>query len=209
MLERICVFCGSRADAGTRYLEASRDLGRLLAERGVTLVYGGANTGLMGDLAEAALQAGGRVIGVVPEWFPAHIIHRGLSELHMVPSIHKRKQMMRDLSDAFIALPGGLGTLEELTELMARAQLGIHRKPYGLLNTSGYFSSFLAFLEHIADESFIECGSLGALHASEDPKALLKLLAESRQSASQTAAAAETLANAPGSRSRINLKAAE
>src|ERR1043165_174167 len=143
---RVCVFCGSSPGARPEYRQAAEAMGRLLASRRIGLVYGGGNVGLMGLLADAALSAGGEVIGVIPRHLDAReVAHRGLPDLRVVASMHERKALMADLSDAFIALPGGLGTLEEMFEILTWAQLGLHRKPCGLLNVLGYFDRLLSF----------------------------------------------------------------
>jgi len=143
-LRRLCVFTGSSAGVRPEYREAARDLGRLLAQRGIGLVYGGARVGLMGAVADAALEAGGVVIGVIPQGLVAkEIAHTGLTELRVVASMHERKAMMADLADGFVALPGGWGTLEEFFEVLTWAQLGLHAKPCGLLNVGGYFDGLL------------------------------------------------------------------
>ena len=143
----VCVFCGSSAPADPRYLDAARALGALIARRHVALVYGGGSTGLMGELADAALALGGRVIGVIPAGlFAREAGHTGLTELREVTSMHERKRLMYDLSDAFVALPGGLGTLEELAEVATWSQLGLHSKPIVLLNVGGFWDPLLAQL---------------------------------------------------------------
>ena len=143
----VCVFCGSSAPADPRYLDAARALGALIARRNVALVYGGGSTGLMGELADAALARGGRVIGVIPAGlFAREAGHSGLTELREVTSMHERKRLMYDLSDAFVALPGGLGTLEELAEVATWSQLGLHSKPIVLLNVGGFWDPLLAQL---------------------------------------------------------------
>jgi len=158
--KRITVFCGSSNGARPAYADAARGLGRELAKRGIGVVYGGGRVGLMGELADAALAAGGEVIGVIPEALVAkEVAHRGLSELRIVPSMHVRKEEMAALCDAFIALPGGLGTFEELFEILTWSQLGLHRKPAGLLDVDGYFGGLRALLDRAADEGF-----LGAAH---------------------------------------------
>ena len=155
-MKSVCVFCGSNTGAGTGYLEAARHLGRILGERQLRLVYGGAAVGLMGALADAALAAGGIVVGVIPEALvEREIAHSGLTELHAVASMHERKARMADLADAFIALPGGAGTLEEFFEIWTWGQLGHHRKPVGLLNVDGFFDSLLSFLDHQRRENFM------------------------------------------------------
>jgi len=155
-LKRICVFCGSQQGGRPEYAEAVRALGRLLAERDLTLVYGGGGIGLMGQLADAALDAGGEVIGVLPEALGLREVgHRRLADLRIVASMHERKALMAELSDAFIAAPGGLGTLDELFEILTWRQLELHTKPCGLLDVSGYFDSLVAFLDASVEEGFI------------------------------------------------------
>jgi len=150
-LRAVCVFCGSSAPADTRYLDAARGLGALIARKGVDLIYGGGSVGLMGELADAALGSGGRVIGVIPAGlFAREVGHTGLTELHEVASMHERKQLMYDLADAFVALPGGLGTLEELAEVATWSQLGLHSKPVVLLNVGGFWDPLLAQLDVMA-----------------------------------------------------------
>jgi uncharacterized protein (TIGR00730 family) len=172
-MKRICVNCGSSPGFGPAYLEAARKLGSTLAGRNLELVYGGAEVGLMGEVANAILQAGGTAIGVIPQFLADKVSHRGLTELHVVSTMHERKQMMADLSDAFIALPGGYGTIEEVTELLTWAQLGFHKKPIGLLNVSGYFDSFLSFLDHTVSEGFTKQEHRDMLFVSEEPEILL------------------------------------
>ena len=146
MFEAICVYCGSSSRAGERHFEAARRTGRLIAARGSKLVYGGAHVGLMGALADAALASGGRVCGVIPRALvEKEVAHTRLSEQHVVESMHDRKALMSDLAGAFIALPGGFGTLDELFETLTWAQLRFHSKPVGLLNIDGYFDGLLAF----------------------------------------------------------------
>ena len=153
---RICVFCGSSVGARPAYRLAAERLGGLLAARGIGLVYGGGGIGLMGVIADAVLAAGGKAIGVIPEGLQRREVgHSGLTRLHVVESMHQRKAMMADLSDAFIALPGGFGTLEELAEIVTWSQLGIQVKPCGLLNIEGYWDGLLAFLDHAIAERFI------------------------------------------------------
>jgi uncharacterized protein (TIGR00730 family) len=152
----VCVFCGSNFGARDAYAETAAVLGRTIAERGLRLVYGGSKVGLMGAVADAALAAGGQVIGVIPEALVAReVAHAGLTELHKVASMHDRKKMMADLSEAFIAMPGGAGTLEELFEIWTWAQLGHHKKPVGILNAGGFFDQLLAFPDHQAAERFM------------------------------------------------------
>ena len=155
-MKRICVFSGSSPGARPEYREAAADLGRVLARSGLALVYGGAKVGLMGVLADAALAAGGEVIGIIPQALvDKEVAHEKLTELRVVSSMHERKGQMAEISDGFIALPGGMGTLEELTEVLTWAQLGLHRKPCGLLNVAGYYDGFTAFLDHTVTERFV------------------------------------------------------
>ncbi len=156
MLQRICVFCGSSPGKLPVYVQTAQRVGQLLSERGIELVYGGGNVGLMGALADACLQAGGKVIGVIPRGlFEKEIAHPGLTKLHVVATMHERKAMMADLSDAFIALPGGFGTWEEFCEIVTWAQLGIQRKPCGLLNVNGYYDPLLQMADRAVEEGFV------------------------------------------------------
>jgi len=155
-MNKICLFCGSSQGVRSGYLDLARDFGTALASRGLDLVYGGARTGLMGAAADAALASGGRVIGVIPQSLAdMEVAHAGLTELHLVNSMHERKALMADLSDGFAALPGGLGTLDEWFEIWTWAQLGFHHKPIGLLNFEGFFDPLLAFLDHLVAEGFV------------------------------------------------------
>ena len=155
-LRSICVFCGSNAGTRDDYRRVAETLGRRLAASGIRLVYGGASCGLMGAVADAALAAGGHVIGVIPHAIERlELAHRGVSELRVVGSMHERKAMMNENSDAFLALPGGLGTYEELFEVLSWAQLGIHRKPIAILNVAGYFDPLLEMLDHALAEKFL------------------------------------------------------
>lgn len=174
----ICVFCGSRPGTNPAYALAARHMGQVLAARGIRLVYGGGRVGLMGVLADAALAAGGRVVGVIPEaLLRLEVGHRALTELHVVPNMHARKRMMAELSDAFVALPGGIGTFEELFEVWTWRQLGYHDQPIGLLNVQGYYDDLLRFMEHTASEGFLARSQLQNLHVATDPQALLDQLA--------------------------------
>ena len=175
---RVCVFCGSSLGRNPSYREAARALARLIVERGDGIVFGGGSVGLMGALADAALAAGGTVIGVIPHALAAReVAHRGLSELRVVPSMHARKALMAELADAFVALPGGLGTLEELLEILTWAQLGIHRKPVGLLNVAGYYDPLIALVDHAAAEGFVSRENRRLVLVDEEPAALLARLA--------------------------------
>ena len=153
---RVAVFCGSSGGTGDQYLAAAREAGRTLAAAGIEIVFGGGRVGLMGAVADAALAAGGRVIGVIPEKLMAlEVGHTGLSELHLVPDMHTRKELMARLSDAFIALPGGFGTLDEVFEAATWTQLNYHLKPVGLLNVDGYYDRLIEFVTHAGQEGFI------------------------------------------------------
>jgi uncharacterized protein (TIGR00730 family) len=155
-MKRVCIFCGSSAGARPAYAASAEALGAELARRGLGLVYGGGAVGLMGIVADSALAAGGEVMGVIPQALVAKEIgHRGLSELRVVGSMHERKALMAELSDAFVALPGGLGTLEEFCEILTWSQLGLHRKPFGLLNVEGYYDGLLGFFDHAVAERFV------------------------------------------------------
>lgn len=174
-MNRICVYCGSNAGARLEYLQAARQLGELLASRSITLVYGGANVGMMGALANAVLDAGGHVTGVIPtDLVDKEIAHKHLSELRIVGSMHERKQLMADLSDGFIALPGGLGTFEEFFEVVTWAQLGFHSKPCGLLNVCGYYDKLLAFLDDAVQERLIRAEHRAIILQSSDAADLLQ-----------------------------------
>jgi len=155
-VKNLCVFCGSRTGRNEAFASSATELGRKAAEREIGIVYGGGHVGLMGVLADAALAAGGRVIGVIPQALAdREVAHHGLTELHVVSSMHERKALMADLSDAFVALPGGYGTLDELCEIVTWAQLGIHDRPIGLLNVEGYFDDLFALLDRAVKEDFI------------------------------------------------------
>jgi uncharacterized protein (TIGR00730 family) len=176
-LSSICVFCGSNAGANPAYLEAAEVVGRDLAQRGVRVVYGGATVGMMGALADAVRGEGGDVVGVIPQAiFDREIGHTGLDDLRVVGSMHERKALMAELSDAFIALPGGVGTLEELFEVYTWAQLGIHAKPLGLIDVAGYFEPLVAFLDHAVQERFLRPETRTLLAVSESLDDLLAQL---------------------------------
>ena len=174
MLHRVCVFCGSSLGILTDYARAADNMGRLLAQRGIELVYGGGNVGLMGVVADACLGEGGRVVGVMPRALvEKELAHRGLAELHVVESMHERKALMADLSDAFVALPGGYGTWDEFCEVLTWSQLGIQRKPCALLNVSGYYDPFLAMADRAKDEGFLREVHRELLLTDTDPVLLL------------------------------------
>jgi uncharacterized protein (TIGR00730 family) len=175
--EKICVFCGSREGKRPRYVEEAKHLGRLLAQREIHLVYGGGSIGLMGTIADAVIAEGGHVIGVIPEKL-AHkeIVHQGAQEMHIVDTMHTRKAKMATLSDAFIAMPGGYGTFEELFEVITWAQIGIHKKPIGLLNVEGYFDALLQFIDHSIAEGFVHPDHRALIVSATDPQSLLDAL---------------------------------
>ncbi|WP_220811641.1 LOG family protein [Pseudomonas paralcaligenes] len=176
-LKSVCVFCGASPGARPIYREAAENLGRSLAERGLTLVYGGGAVGLMGVVADAALAAGGEVIGIIPQSLErAEIGHKGLTRLEVVDGMHARKARMAELADAFISLPGGLGTLEELFEVWTWGQLGYHAKPLGLLEVDGFYSRLTEFLDHLVAERFVREQHRTILQVSESPGELLDLM---------------------------------
>lgn len=175
---RLCVFCGSSSGQDPIYLETARALGETMAAQGIELVYGGASVGLMGAVADAALAKGGHVIGVMPQALvDKEIAHGGLSDLRVVGSMHERKALMSELADGFIALPGGVGTLEEWFEVWTWSQLGIQRKPCGLLNVAGYYDHLLAFLDHVTAERFLAPDHRAMVLVDEDGDRLLDRLA--------------------------------
>ncbi|MBG6290611.1 MULTISPECIES: TIGR00730 family Rossman fold protein [Pseudomonas] len=177
-LRSICVFCGASPGATPIYQEAAEALGRHLAENGIQLVYGGGAVGLMGMVANAALAAGGEVIGIIPQSLKdAEVGHSGLTRLEVVDGMHARKARMAELSDAFIALPGGLGTLEELFEVWTWGQLGYHAKPLGLLEVNGFFDPLLAFLDHLVQERFVRQPHRDMLQRAASPAELVDALA--------------------------------
>ncbi len=176
-LRSVCVFCGSERGDLDAYAAAARELGALLAARGIVVVYGGGNIGLMNEVADAALEQAGQVVGVIPSALvDRELAHGKLSELRVVASMHERKALMADLSDAFIAMPGGLGTLEEMFEVVAWAQLRFHDKPCGLLNVAGYYDSLLAFLDHAVASRFLRQSHRDLLIADVDAASLIERL---------------------------------
>jgi uncharacterized protein (TIGR00730 family) len=175
-VKRICVFCGSSVGTDEAFALAAREVGTLLATRGIALVYGGGNVGLMGIVADAALDAGGAVLGVIPQALvDRELAHRGITELRIVSSMHERKALMADLSDAFVALPGGYGTLEEFCEILTWAQLGLHQKPFGLLNVRGFYDSFIAQINHAVTMRFIRPQHRELLMVSDAMDELLEM----------------------------------
>ena len=176
-MKRLCVFCGSSFGANPAYAETAVALGTLLASRGIGLVYGGGNVGLMGVIADAALAAGGEVIGVIPKSLAdREIAHTGCTELRVVDSMHTRKAMMADLSDAFVAMPGGVGTFEEFFEAITWTQLGLHRKPCGLLNVAGFYTPLALFIDQAVSDGFIKPVHRAAIVVDDDPARLLDTL---------------------------------
>ncbi len=176
-MRRICVFCGSNAGARREYAQAARALAAVLVERKLGIVYGGGNVGMMGVLADAALERGGEVTGVIPRTLvDKEVAHRGVTELLIVESMHERKALMNDLSDAFIALPGGFGTLDEFFEVLTWSQLGFHGKPCALLNVAGYYDRMLAMLDHAVAERFLRPAHRELVIADTDPSRLLQRL---------------------------------
>ncbi|HKV55069.1 MAG TPA: TIGR00730 family Rossman fold protein [Candidatus Binataceae bacterium] len=177
-MRRICVFCGSNHGARGEYREAAIKLAEALAANRIGLVYGGASVGLMGVIANTALRCGGEVVGVIPRRLvDRELAHRGLSALHQVDSMHERKAMMADLSDGFVTLPGGFGTLEEFTEVMSWRYLGIHQKPCGLLNIGGYYNGLLRFLDYAVDQGFIKAEHRGNILVEEEPARMVERIA--------------------------------
>ncbi|MET0371972.1 MAG: TIGR00730 family Rossman fold protein [Sphingobium sp.] len=163
-MKRLAVYCGSATPADASFVEVARSVGRTLAQRGIGVVYGGGRLGLMGAVADAALEAGGEVIGVIPEALVgAEVAHRGCTTLHVVQTMHQRKQLFTDLSDGFVTLPGGVGTMDELWEAISWAQLGYHGKPVGLLNVGGFFDQLIAFNRHMIATGFIRPQHAGIL----------------------------------------------
>ncbi len=176
-MRRVCVFCGSSPGARPAYTTATRELARTLADAGIGIVYGGGGVGLMGELADATLDAGGQIVGVIPRaLMEREIGHRGVTDLRVVDSMHERKALMAELADAFVALPGGLGTLEELFEVYTWAQLGLHRKACGLVDVEGYYSRLAGFLDHAVAERFVRAEHRSMLIVESEPRAMLERL---------------------------------
>jgi uncharacterized protein (TIGR00730 family) len=175
----ICVYCGSRSGRMPTHATAARETGTLIGRLGWQLVYGGGRAGLMGEVADATLAAGGRVVGVIPQsLMQRELGHSGLSELHVVETMHERKRLMAERSDAFLALPGGIGTLEELFEVWTWRQLGYHDKPVGLLNTEGYYDKLLAFVGDMAENGFVQPEQRALLQVAAQPRSLLQRLGQ-------------------------------
>jgi hypothetical protein len=178
-MRSVCVFCGSSAGNDPRFAHSASEFGSLLAKEGITLVYGGGHVGLMGILADAALANGGKVIGVIPRaLWDREVGHRNLTELHVVETMHERKAMMASLADAFVALPGGLGTLEEIFEVWTWAQLGIHDKPVGFLDVDGFYAPLLTFLDHGVGAGFVRAPHRAMAIVDGDGASLLQRMSE-------------------------------
>jgi uncharacterized protein (TIGR00730 family) len=174
MIKRICVFCGSSPGRQKNYFQAATDLGALLAARQITLVFGGGKVGLMGEISRSVMHHGGEVIGVIPRnLVEREVASRDISELRVVETMHERKAAMADLADAFIALPGGLGTLEELSEILTWAQLGLHQKPTGLLDVGNYYAPLMVFFDQMLHEQFVDAEHRAMILIEKDPVALL------------------------------------
>jgi uncharacterized protein (TIGR00730 family) len=185
---RVCVYAGSSAGAKPQYADAARALARVLCARRRGIVFGGSRAGLMGALADEALARGGEVIGVIPRYLvEREVAHRSLTDLHVVATMHERKALMAELADAFVALPGGIGTLEELVEMLTWAQLGLHAKPIGIVNVDGYYDNLLAFLQHAVGEGFLSPATRERLVVESDPAALLDELDQRAQPATADA----------------------
>lgn len=174
-IKRICVYCGSSPGADPAYAAAARGLGKFFAESGVGLVFGGGNNGLMGEVSRAAMEAGGETFGVITEFFAERgLSQEGLTELFVVPTMHERKAKMVSLADAFVALPGSIGTLEEFAETITWAQLGIHEKPCGLLNVNGYYDRLISFLDQMVAEKFLQKEHRKIVMVDADPRSLVE-----------------------------------
>ncbi|PSB05579.1 TIGR00730 family Rossman fold protein [filamentous cyanobacterium CCP2] len=178
-MRRVCVFCGSNYGSNPAYRQAAQLMGQTLAQQGIELVYGGGNVGLMGVVADAVLNAGGRAIGVLPKALEAkELAHTGLTELHIVHSMHERKALMADLSEGFVALPGGYGTFEEFCEVVTWTQLGFHQKPCGLLNVEGFYDPLITMFDRATTEQFIRPIHRNLVLQAQEPEKLLKLLSD-------------------------------
>lgn len=178
-MKSIAVYCGSSPGAKPEYTRAARALGQHLAEQRITLIYGGGDVGLMGEVADAVLEHGGTAVGVITRHLAdKELAHEGLSTLHVVNTMHERKALMAELADAFIAMPGGIGTLEELTEVMVWTQLGLHPKPSGILNIAGYYDTLLRLFDTMVDQNFLAGDQLHSLAVSDDPSKLVADLEE-------------------------------
>ena len=178
-IQNICIYCGSSDQMNAEYLHAASDMGAALVERGIRLIYGGGSTGLMGALADAVLENGGEVIGIIPKIFETpELLHTGLTELFVVGDINTRKTRMAEMADAFVALPGGFGTFDELFEILTWSQIGLHQNPIGILNTLDYFTPLLALIDHARQEGFIYNEHIDLLINEVDPQALITRMEE-------------------------------
>ena len=185
-MQRLCVFCGSSSGVKTEYADAAKALGNAMAQRDIDLVYGGASIGLMGAIADAVLEAGGNVTGVIPEHLQQfEISHPGLTELHIVADMHERKAAMASMADGFIAMPGGIGTLEELIEICTWQQLGLHSKPTGILNVAHYYDKLIEFIAHSVDEGFLRAQHQNNLLSHSTPDELLNSMAHFNENTDQ------------------------
>jgi uncharacterized protein (TIGR00730 family) len=174
-MKRLCVYCGSSSGGQPDYVRVARQLARSMVNRNIDLVYGGASVGIMGEIANAVLEEGGDVIGIIPKGlFIKEVAHTGITDLREVGSMHERKSLMADLSDGFIALPGGFGTIEEILEIITWSQLGMHRKPCGMLNVCHYYDKLIDFLDHAVSEQFIKTTQRSTILIDECPDALLE-----------------------------------
>ncbi|MDP5168678.1 MAG: TIGR00730 family Rossman fold protein [Bacteroidia bacterium] len=174
-MKSICVFCGSNTGFSPAYVEAAQELGRILVEREIKMVYGGGNVGLMGAIADEMLHHGGEVIGVIPHFLMnKEVGHKGLTELLLVDTMHERKAIMAEMADGFIAMPGGFGTMDELNEILTWAQLGLHRNPIGILNSGQYFDPLLRMFDHMVTQGFLRAENRGLLVDDERPLSLLE-----------------------------------
>jgi len=176
-MKSLCIYCGSSAGASPSYADAARKLAAAMVENNIALVYGGGNVGLMGIIADEVLRLGGKATGVIPKaLLDKEVGHLGLTRLHIVKDMHERKAMMAELCDGFIAMPGGIGTLEELFEIFTWSQLGFHDKPIGLLNVNGFYNGLIAFLDHVVAERFLRAEEAALLIPEENPRILLDKL---------------------------------
>ena len=176
-MKNLCVFCGSNAGADPIYTQAAQELGKLMAERDMTLVYGGGNVGLMGVIADECLNHGGKVIGVIPNFLQdKEVGHDGLTKMIVVKTMHERKQIMADLSDGFVAMPGGFGTMDELCEILTWSQLGLHSNPIGLLNINGYYEHLKILFDHMVDQRFLHPQNRATVLSHSQPAQLLRMM---------------------------------
>ncbi len=178
-IRNICVYCGSSGEVSPIYRDTAMRLGSMIARRGCSLIYGGAASGTMGIIADAVLREGGKVTGIIPDKLPGELVHPGLTELHVVDSMHTRKRMMIEKADALIAMPGGFGTLDEIMEAFAWRQLNLHMLPCVFLNTAGFYNHLLRFLEHCCNEGFLRSPHYGLIRVADTPEELFELLENS------------------------------